>query len=48
LFIFIPAFPLGRVKGAATLGGPEIPQSTAMSDSSAGSIPRRDQSRSHV
>jgi len=24
-FIFVPAFPLGRVAGAATLGGPEIP-----------------------
>ena len=48
--IFVPAFHLGRVTGAAALGAPEIPhdQQHAISDSSAISTPRRDQARSEI
>jgi len=47
--ILLSAFPLGRVVGAAALGL-ELPhgQSIGISDSSAGSTPRRDQARSEM
>jgi len=45
----MPAFPLGKVTGAAALGRLAMPNGQQqISDSSAGSAPRRDLARSEM
>ena len=47
-FIFMPAYPLGSVAGAAALVGLELPHDQQQFQSSAGSTPRRDKARSDM